>query len=209
MGSNLTDQLKSNRGGFSKLLSHVPGFHGYMEKETRRDADKLIRDTLATKLDQQLTHITNLQSDLIDGGGLDFVDDVEGASVKLRTFIARVQTAPRGYGGLFDPVHVREEQLDQLYNFDAQLFGEVDRVASAIDGVYSAMNPAPAAPAAPAPAADSAAPADSSAAPAQPTPPPAPTGPAAIKSAISALQVVCSSLNDLYDKREHLLTGTM
>jgi hypothetical protein len=201
MGSNLTDQLKNDRGGFSKLLSHVPGFHGYMEKETRRDADKLIRDTLATKLDQQLTRITGLQSDLIDSGGLDFVDDVEGASVKLRTFIARVKTAPRGYGGLFDPVHVREEQLDQLYNFDAQLFGEVDHVSSAIDGVYAAMNPAPAAPAA-APAADS------SAAPA-PAPASIPTGPTAMKGAISALQMVCSSLNDLYDKREHLLTGTM
>ena len=191
MGSNLTDQLKSDRGGFSKLLSHVPGFHGYMEKETRRDADKLIRDTLATKLDQQQRRITGLQSDLIDGGGLDFVDDVEGAAVKLRTFINRVQTAPRGYSGLFDPVHVREEQLDQLYNFDAQLFGEVDRVSSAIDGVYAAMNPAPAAPASAAPAA------------------PAPIGPAAIKGSISALQMVCASLNDLYDKREHLLTGTL
>ncbi|HET7376076.1 MAG TPA: hypothetical protein VFK30_05180 [Anaerolineae bacterium] len=201
MSSNLTDQLKGDRGGFSKLLSHVPGFRGYMEKETRRDADKLIRNTLATKLDQQLRRITGLQSDLIDGGGLEFVDDVEGASVKLRTFINRVQTAPRGYGGLFDPVHVREEQLDQLYNFDAQLFGEVDRVSSAIDGVYAAMNSAPAAPAA-------AVPADSSA-PAQPAPPPAPAGPAAVKGSISALQIVCASLNDLYDKREHLLTGTM
>ena len=209
MGGNLTDQLKNDRGGFSKLLSHVPGFHGYMEKETRRDADKLIRNTLATKLEQQLGRINGLQSDLVDGGGLDFVDDVEGASVKLRTFVDRVKTAPRGYAGLFDPVHVREEQLDQLYTFDSQLFGEVDRVSSAIDGVYSAMNPAPAAPLTPPAATDSSAPADSSAAPVQSPPPPAPAGPAAIKGAISALQMVCASLNDLYDKREHLLSGTM
>jgi hypothetical protein len=208
MGGNLTDQLKQDRGGFSKLLSHIPGFKGYMEKETRRDADKLVRNALATKLDQQLSRITGLQSDLIDGGGLDFVDDVEGASVKLRTFIDRVKTAPRGYAGLFDPVHVREEQLEQLYNFDAGLFGEVDRVASAIDGVYAAMNPAPAAPPpAPMPA-DSAAPADGSM-PVPPAAPPAPSGPMAIKGAISALQMVCASLNDLYDKRQHLLAGTL
>jgi hypothetical protein len=207
MGSNLTDKLKSDRGGFSKLLSHIPGFKGYMEKETRRDADKLIRDTLATKLGQQLSRITGLQSDLIDGGGLDFVDDVEGASVKLRTFIDRVKTAPRGYAGLFDPVHVREEQLEQLYNFDAQLFGEVDRVASAIDGVYAAMNPAPAMPLTPMPT-DSSPSADSSV-PVPPAPPPAPSGPMAIKGAISALQMVCASLNDLYDKRQHLLAGTL
>jgi hypothetical protein len=200
MGGNLTDQLKKDRGGFSKLLSHIPGFKGYMEKETRRDADKLIRNTLATKLEQQLGRVTMLQSDLIDGGGLDFVDDVEGASVKLRTFIDRVKTAPRGYAGLFDPVHVREDQLEQLYNFDAGLFGEVDRVASAIDGVYAAMNPAPAAPPAPAPT-DGSAPVQA--------PPPAPSGPMAIKGAISALQMVCASLNELYDKRQHLLTGTM
>ncbi len=201
MGSNLTDQLKADRGPFSKVLSYIPGFHGYMNKETRRDADKIIRDTLATKFNQQLSRITSLQSDLVDKSGLDYVEQVEGASVKLRTFIARVKTAPRGYGGLFDPVHVREEQLDQLYNFDAQLLGEADHVSSAIDGVYAAMNPAPAAPAAPPPA-------DSSAAPA-PAPAPTPSGPAAIKGAISALQMVCSGLNDMYDKREHLLTGTL
>lgn len=207
MGGNLTDQLKNDRGGFSKLLSKIPGFKGYMEKETRRDADKLIRNALATKLEQQLGRITMLQSDLIDGGGLDFVDDVEGASVKLRTFIDRVKTAPRGYAGLFDPVHVREEQLDQLYNFDAQLFGEVDRVASAIDGVYAAMNPAPVMPPAPQPT-DSSFAAEGAVAPVQP-PPPAPSGPMAIKGAISALQMVCASLNELYDKRQHLLTGSM
>ena len=36
-------QIKDQRGGFVKLLSKIPGFKGYMEKESRRDADKLVR----------------------------------------------------------------------------------------------------------------------------------------------------------------------
>lgn len=209
MGSNLADQLKNDRGGFSKLLSHIPGFKGYMEKETRRDADKLIRDTLVTRFDQQLRRLTGVQNDLIDNGGLDYVDDVEGAAVKLRTFIARVKTAPRGYAGMFDAVHVREEQLDLLYNFDAQLLSEVDHMSSAIDGVSAAVNPTPAVPAA-MPVADSSATTGSAAVPVQPSvPAPVMTGPAAIKGAISALQLVCAGLNDLYDKREHVMLGSV
>jgi hypothetical protein len=187
---DLTTQIKDQRGGFVKLLSKIPGFKGYMEKETRRDADKLVRDMLATRFSQQLDRISELQSELIPNGGFEFLDDVEQSSVKLRTFIDRVKTAPRGYAGLFDAVQVKEDQLEQLYNFDNQLMSEVDNLASAIDRCKVAMGVMPA----PAPAEGQ---------------PPVATGPDALKQAIAALRRTCAGLNDLYDKREHLLVGSV
>ena len=187
---DLTSQIKDQRGGFGKLLSKLPGFKGYMEKETRRDADKLIRDVLAQRFGAQLDRLSDVQNELLSNGGFEFVDDVEGAAVKLRTFIDRVKTAPRGYAGLFDAIQVKEEQLDQLYNFEYQLLAEVDTLSGAIDQVRMALGTLPA----PAPAEGEAPPA---------------TGSEALKPAIAALRQTCARLNDLYDKREHLLLGSI
>ncbi len=187
---DLTSQIKDQRGGFVKLLAKLPGFKGYMEKETRRDADKLVRDVLATRFTAQLDRITEVQAELIPNGGFEYLDDVEQCSVKLRTFIDRVKTAPRGYAGLFDAVQVKEDQLEQLYNFDFQLLSEVDNLAKAIDNCKIAMGALPA----PAPAEGQ---------------PAAAVGPDALKHNIAALRRVCAGLNDLYDKREHLLVGAI
>ncbi len=188
--TDLTSQIKDQRGGFAKLLSKLPGFKGYMEKETRRDADKIVRDVVAAKFSDQLDRLTELQTDLLSNGGFEYVDDVEQSAVKLRTFIDRVKTAPRGYGGLFDAVQVKEEQLDQLYNFDYQLLSESDNLATAIDQCRVALGVMPAPPAAEGTA-------------------PAPTGLEALKPALSTVKRVCTGLNDLYDKRQHVLVGSL
>ncbi len=187
--TDLTSQIKDQRGGFAKVLSKIPGFKGYMEKETRRDADKIVRDVVAAKFTDQLDRLTELQTDLLANGGFEFVDDVEQSAVKLRTFIDRVKTAPRGYAGIFDAVQVKEDQLDQLYNFDYQLLVESDRLAAAIDQCRIAIGVMPA------PVAEGAA--------------PAPVGPEALKAALSTVKRVCTELNDLYDKRQHLLVGSL
>ena len=188
--TDLTSQIKDQRGGFAKILSKIPGFKGYMEKETRRDADKIVRDVVAAKFTDQVDRLTELQTDLLSNGGFEFVDDVEQSAVKLRTFIDRVKTAPRGYAGLFDAVQVKEEQLDQLYNFDYQLLSEADNLAAAIDQCRVALGVMPAPPAA-------------EGAPA------APIGPDALKTALSAIKRICTGLNDLYDKRQHVLVGSL
>jgi hypothetical protein len=182
---DIVGQIKDQRGGFVKLLAKIPGFKGYMEKESRRDADKLVRDTIAGRFMAQLDRLSEIQSELIPSGGFEFLDEVEQAAVKLRTFIDRVKTAPRGYAGLFDAVQVKEDQLEQLYNFDFQLLGEVDNLARVIDGCQAAMDIA---------------------VEGQPA---AAVGPAALKEAIAALRRACASLNDLYDKREHILLGSI
>ncbi len=183
-------QIKDQRGGFVKLLAKIPGFKGYMEKETRRDADKLVRDAIASRFSAQLDRLSEVQMDLIPNGGFEFLDDVEQAAVRLRTFIDRVKTAPRGYAGLFDAVQVKEDQLEQLYNFDAQLLGEADNLANVIDACKVAMGTLPA----PAPAEGQVAVA---------------VGPDALKPAIAALRRTCAGLNDLFDKREHILVGSL
>jgi hypothetical protein len=126
-------------GGFEQLAKRVPGYHGYKEKEMRREADKLLRTEVARKLDDERKGLSELQVQLVGQGLIEHVDDLERAVMKLQLLIDRVKTASYGYAGLFDAVKVKEEQLDALYEFDNQMLDVADGIASHADRVSSAI----------------------------------------------------------------------
>lgn len=132
--------VQSSLGGFEKLTSKIPGYHGYKEKELRREADKLLRTELATKFDDQRKRVSELQQELVSQAKIEFLDDLERAAMKLQHLIDRIKTASYGYAGLFDAVKVKEEQLDALYDFDTRMLDFVDEVAADLDQVTSAIS---------------------------------------------------------------------
>lgn len=138
-GGDLRETVQGALGGLEGLVSKIPGYKGYKEKELRREADKLLRTQVAHKLDDHRQRLTGLQSRLISQAQIEFLDDVERAMTKLQLLIDRIRTASYGYAGLFDAVKVKEEQLDALYEFDNSLLAFVDEIASDIDRIASAV----------------------------------------------------------------------
>jgi len=124
---------------FKNILEKLPGFKGYVEREDRRAADKLLRENIADEFERLWGRISALQREVISNGELDKIDDLEAASLKLRQFIDRVRTASYGYAGFFDSVKVNTEELDQIYQYDAQLLELAAQVSSAIDNVEASF----------------------------------------------------------------------
>jgi hypothetical protein len=122
-----------------KIAGIVPGFNGYMDRERRRDADKLLRTYLARQYSTQRDHLTRVQQGLLRAHQFDSIAEVERLSGILQRFIDRLSTATYGYTGLFDPVKVEAQDLDQLYAFDMALTSGVDEVSSAIGNIESAV----------------------------------------------------------------------
>jgi len=133
------DKVSADLDPFKKILSVIPGFKGYIERQKRRDSDKILRETVANRFDQQWQRISALQRDFINQGELQYVDDLEAAAIKLRTFIDRIRRARRGYSGLFDAEKINEKELALLYQYDASLLEMSDLVASAIDNVEASV----------------------------------------------------------------------
>jgi hypothetical protein len=131
--TDLYDQISGDRGGIESFMGKIPGYKGYKEKEMRREADKLLRDVLARRLEEQWRRLPDIQKQLLSSGQIQWLDDIEGATMKLQTLIDRIKTATYGYAGFFDAVRVKEDELDQLYNFDMALDEEVDQITAAID----------------------------------------------------------------------------
>jgi hypothetical protein len=137
--ADLFQRITGSRNFLEKIVNVIPGFKGYMDRNARRDADKLLRETVATRLELQWSRISELQRQQIEAGGIDTVDDLEAAAIKLRTLIDRVRTAAYGFAGFFDAVKVGEAELEKLYEFDAALLDRAVQLAAAVDNVAASV----------------------------------------------------------------------
>jgi hypothetical protein len=141
-------KVTSQQDPFRKLASYIPGFKGYIERQNRRDADKLLRDTVARRFDEQWKRASQLQVEMVSSGMIQYVDDMERATIQLRTFIDKISTAPRGYSGLFDAVKINEPELEAIYQYDAAFFDLAEQVGRALDHVEASLSDEAALPAA-------------------------------------------------------------
>ena len=137
--ADLFQNITDSKSMLEKLAGKIPGFGGYLERETRRDADKMLRDTVANRYGEQLNRVSALQTQLLIGTGIEFVDDLQTAATKLQTFIDLVKTAAYGYSGLFDAVKINEAELAKLYAFDVALLENVAKVTAAVDNIEASV----------------------------------------------------------------------
>jgi hypothetical protein len=136
---DLLGKVKSEMGPIQQIASKIPGFSGYLERTKRRDADKLLRETLADRFRELEGRISGLQREFVQEGELSFVDNLEASAIKLRTFADRVKTAARGYAGIFDAIKVNEDELAKMYEYDLAMLDLVDQVNRAIDHVAESV----------------------------------------------------------------------
>ncbi len=137
--SDFFQTVTSQVDPFKKLMSYIPGFSGYVERQNRRDADKILRETVARRFEEQWSRVSNLQTELVSNGLIKYVDDLEKAAIQLRTFIDKINTAARGYSGLFDAVKINEKELEAIYQFDLAFFQLGDQIKSGVDNLEASL----------------------------------------------------------------------
>ena len=140
MPDQFVDNAQQNMDAVEHLIKGLPGINGYVDKELRRDADKRLRMMIADALEAQKQRLFDIQKRLLSGGGLRWLDDVVAAVQKLQILIDRIKTASYGYAGFFDPVRVKEEQLNALHRFDVAMATEIGKVEGEIDALEAAID---------------------------------------------------------------------
>ena len=132
-------QIEEGRGKLKELLLKIPGFKGYIEMEDRRTADKMVRDAVADRYQEQLDHLTGIMTEFVDRGDLEYMDKLEGVAVKIRTFIDKIRHAVYGYSGFFDAIKVDELKLEKLYSFDQAFLDGIEGISETLSNLASAV----------------------------------------------------------------------
>jgi hypothetical protein len=125
------DQVKSKESFLEKIARIIPGYNGYVNRDNSRELDTMVRNTLATKLDANHMKLKNTVLNLSQRGKLFESDGINRLDKKLQQAVNKFRSAARGYSGAFDVVKVKDDKLNMLYQFDANLLDDVDSISSA------------------------------------------------------------------------------
>lgn len=132
-------QIEEGRGKLKELLLKIPGFKGYIEMEDRRTADKMVRDVVADRYQEQLDRLTGIMSEFVDRGDIAYLDNLEGVTIKIRTFIDKIRHAVYGYSGFFDAIKVDELKMEKLYSYDQALLEGIEGISETLNNLASAV----------------------------------------------------------------------
>ena len=128
MSANQGDQ----RNWLERLTSKIPGYSGYVDRETRRDVDKRHREQLADRLRRAKEPLNDVMRELTNGGRLFEVTPVDSALKKLDKLENRIRFATYGYAGFFDVQKIEQAQLDAIYRFDLALVEHAEKIEAKI-----------------------------------------------------------------------------
>lgn len=115
------DRIKADEGALDKLMRGIPGFAGFMAQESRRDADKLLREHLCAELDGTVEALEKVASEWSREGQIDLLGDLERVAGRLRRAGDKLRFADYGYTGFFDAVKIGEDDLRRFYDYDLSL----------------------------------------------------------------------------------------
>jgi len=126
---DVKDQMRLSE----RIAAFIPGFHGYKEKELRRESDRLIRNHLYLKLSTAKTDLREISQKLADRRYFDVLTDMDRLLAKMDRVVEKINHASYGYSGFFDAVKVREENLDHMIDFDNKLIDGINALTTEID----------------------------------------------------------------------------
>ncbi|MBN1264420.1 MAG: hypothetical protein JXA25_02925 [Anaerolineales bacterium] len=132
-------KISEGQGVVAKIRNFLSGFIGYVEAGNRRTADKMLRETISMRFEEQWSRMSELQREFISSGNLELVDDLEAAAIKIRTFADRIKTASYGYSGFFDAVNINKDEIQKLYEFDLSMLEKSEQVGRAVDNVEQSI----------------------------------------------------------------------
>ncbi len=112
---------------------YIPGFRGYLEKEYRRESDRLVRMWIVDRLRQCKRVADGVARDLLAHQRIQLLPHLDRIRGRLDAIMGRVDGAVAGYSGFFDYVRVNISILDRIYEHDVTLMQTVEHIAQRIE----------------------------------------------------------------------------
>ncbi len=142
LGPDAHDNIQEDLNWLEALARKIPGFKGYLNKRDRREADQMLRETLAGRFNEVRLQFGRIQetlsADIIKA--IDFSEPFGRVDNRLMGLIGKIKDAPQGYAGFFDATKVDEERLNELYQFDRQMMAHGEQIALDVQALAAAVD---------------------------------------------------------------------
>lgn len=129
-GREYQEKVRKDMTLMEELLSYIPGYRGYKEREIRRESDRLVRMEATNRLKEAKDIIRTKLTYLASSGKIEDKDmpKFDLFLSRLDRVVSRIEKAPAGYAGLLDSVKVKEDKLDKVLEHDLKLIADSRRI---------------------------------------------------------------------------------
>ena len=136
--ADLRRRIEESEAPLQTLMSSIPGFDGYHDRQLRRQADKMVREHLVGLLDDVRRDLDKLIERWSRTKGVQRLDDLDRVRSPLGKVRDTVRFADYGYTGWFDAIKVKEAELDALYEYDLSLRDQIAQVGASVQALAEA-----------------------------------------------------------------------
>ncbi len=136
--TDMRKRIVEDEGSLQKLMSYIPGFSGYRERQIRRKADQMVREYLVGLLDDIREDLNELVAEWSRSKGLEHLDDLDRVRNRLGKVRDTIRFADYGYTGWFDAAKIKEAELDALYDYDLDLRQQIAQIGNSIAALAQA-----------------------------------------------------------------------
>ena len=138
--SDIYSKIKNKRSFFEKVNNYVPLYHGYKEKELRRESDLILRKHIYQVLTDAKSSLKKSQTELVSNNKMKLGNKTDNLLTKCDTISQQINHAVAGYSGFWDAIKVKEDELEKIYEIDSTLASLSDEIKSSIESVYENLN---------------------------------------------------------------------
>ena len=130
--ARVRETVREQRNALERLGARIPGYRGYLDRESRREADKLVREHGAKRLERVVRELHEIAAK----SALDELEDLQALILEVEKLRSELRFADRGYSGFFDEAKLDAvASLDAVYEKDERIVEQVDDVAAQVADV--------------------------------------------------------------------------
>src|SRR5512136_2906698 len=137
--ADIRARVEEDQGLLKKIQSFVPGFRGYRKKEDLRDADKMLRMQLSQKLGLQRRSLEDCRMLVTKSFGSKPLEVLGAVISQVKKVEGEVAHAEMGYSGIAADIQIKEDELNQLYEFDGAMLDHIASINASIDSLKNSL----------------------------------------------------------------------
>ncbi|MGH9886850.1 MAG: hypothetical protein ACREBE_15070 [bacterium] len=130
--ARVRETVREQRNALERLGARIPGFRGYLDRDARREADKLLREHGAKLLERMVRELHEVAAK----SALDELDDLQELIGEVEKLRAELRFADRGYSGFFDEIKLDSEPaLAAVYEKDERIVSQIEEMSAQVADV--------------------------------------------------------------------------
>ncbi len=134
---DIRNTSKSERNFLEKILYSLPLFKGYLERENRRESDRILREYIVENLLALKEKLLSITDSYLKKYGLESMNKINKLVNEIEALKNKIEFAPHGYSAFFDTTKIDTSHLDRIYEMDNEILNYVNNMVKKIDSIDS------------------------------------------------------------------------